>query len=671
MARNRALITGITGQDGSYLAEFLLEQGYEVFGLVRRSSTEKFERIQHIQDRITLLPGDLLDQNSLIDAVRTSRAGEVYNLASQSFVQTSWNQPVLTGEFTALGVTRMLEAVRLVNPEIRFYQASSSEMFGNVLEVPQRESTPFYPRSPYGVAKVYGHYITVNYRESYDLFACSGILFNHECVTAETPVILRRDGLLEILPIEEVVPHPAGPEQGPRCTTEVGPESSFEVWDAGGWAKVTCMTATWNGPEHARRKPVRRIATRGALLQATEDHVVFTTRAGETVERPAGDIAAGDTLALIALPEATNAIALSEEEAWLLGVLVAAGRRRAQGDLRVIHPDARFLDRVAACWRALCAGQPTRIARPNDGDKALEIRLAGEDAFARSLWESLATRGGTRCVPTRVLNASREARLAFLRGLSEAEGRKLLPGSPAFEEYTTSSATLAAGLYWLIGATLGQSASIDAHEHKGQLSYQIRQDAPGDPGEKGQHSRQSLDRVVAVCPLEYRGWLFDLATTTGTFHAGVGKGWIHNSPRRGLEFVTRKISHGVARIKLGLSKELRLGNLDARRDWGYAGDYVRAMWLMLQQRRPDDYVVATGRAHSVRELVELAFSHVGLDWQEFVRIDPAFVRPAEVNLLLGDATKAREELGWQPTVSFEELVTMMVDADLRALEHAR
>lgn len=321
-----ALITGVTGQDGSYLAELLLEQGYRVVGVVRRSSTENFERIAHIKERIELAQADLLDQYSLIDVVRVYQPDEIYNLAAQSFVPTSWNQPVLTGEFTALGVTRMLEAIRLIKPDARFYQASSSEMFGKVRETPQTERTPFYPRSPYGVAKVYGHYITVNYRESYGLFAVSGILFNHE------------------------------------------------------------------------------------------------------------------------------------------------------------------------------------------------------------------------------------------------------------------------------------------------------------------------------------------------------------SPRRGYEFVTRKVSNGVARIKLGLDRELRLGNLEARRDWGFAGDYVRAMWLMLQQEHPDDYVVATGETHSVRELVEIAFHHVGLDWREYVVQDPAFYRPAEVDLLVGDASKARRELGWQPTVSFRQLIEMMVDADLarweRELRHA-
>lgn len=319
MAKKRALVTGLTGQDGSYLAEFLLEQGYEVFGLVRRSSTVNFERISHIQDKIHILSGDLLDQNSLISAVAEAEPDEVYNLAAQSFVPASWGQPVLTGEATALGVMRMLEAVRLVRLDTKFYQASSSEMFGKVRETPQSEGTPFHPRSPYGVAKVYGHWITVNYRESYDLFAVSGILFNHE------------------------------------------------------------------------------------------------------------------------------------------------------------------------------------------------------------------------------------------------------------------------------------------------------------------------------------------------------------SPRRGLEFVTRKVTDGAARIKLGLADELRLGNLDARRDWGFAGDHVRAMWMMLQRDEPQDYVIGTGATHSVRELVELAFGCLDLDWQKFVVQDERFLRPAEVDLLVADPSKAKSELGWEPTVDFENLIRMMVEADMKAL----
>jgi GDPmannose 4,6-dehydratase len=315
-----ALITGITGQDGSYLAELLLEKGHKVFGMVRRSSTEKFDRISHIREKLHLRQADLLDQLSMVRLIEDCQPDEIYNLAAQSFVPTSWEQPMLTGEFNALGVTKMLEAIRLVNKKIKFYQASSSEMFGKVKEVPQNENTPFYPRSPYGVAKVYAHWITVNYRESYGIFAVSGILFNHE------------------------------------------------------------------------------------------------------------------------------------------------------------------------------------------------------------------------------------------------------------------------------------------------------------------------------------------------------------SPRRGLEFVSRKITDGVAKIKLGLAKKLPLGNLDAKRDWGYAGDYVKAMWLMLQKKEPEDFVIATGKNHSVRDLAQIAFEHVGLDYKKFVEVDPKLVRPAEVDVLLGDPSYAQKKLGWKPEVSFEELIKMMVDADLERIK---
>ena len=315
----KALITGITGQDGSYLAEFLLGKGYEVYGMVRRSSSERYERIQHIQNQLRIIQGDMGGLSSLITAIRSVEPDEVYNLAAQSFVPTSWNQPIFTGDITGMGVTRMLEAIRTVNPAIRFYQASSSEMFGKVREVPQKETTPFYPRSPYGVAKVYGHWITVNYRESYNLFTCSGILFNHE------------------------------------------------------------------------------------------------------------------------------------------------------------------------------------------------------------------------------------------------------------------------------------------------------------------------------------------------------------SPRRGMEFVTRKVTYHAAKIKLELANEIRIGNLDSKRDWGFAGDYARAMWLMLQQEEPDDYVIATGETHSVERLLEVAFAHVGLNWRDYAVQDQRFMRPAEVDLLVGDPAKAKQTLGWTPQVSFEELIGMMVEADLKKL----
>ena len=281
---------------------------------------------------------------------------------------------------------------------------------------------------------------------------------------------------------------------------------------------------------------------------------------------------------------------------------------------------------------------------------------------------SLYTRSGHKRIPRRILNASVEARKAFLLGFNAGDGLKSTPCTYEFQGFKTSSAVLAAGLYWLAQTTLRQRAIICPEERNGRLYYQINLNSPDVPGQKGQHLRRPLEEVVTARPVPHADWLFDVATTSGTFHAGIGQGWIHNSPRRGMEFVTRKVTHTVARIKLGMANELRLGNLNSRRDWGFAGDYVKAMWMMLQQEKPDDYVVATGETHSVQELVEVAFSYLDLDWHDFVVQDPRFMRPAEVDLLVGDPSKAGQVLGWEPKVTFVELIQRMVDADIDLLK---
>lgn len=661
----RAFITGITGQDGSYLAELLLEKGYDVHGMVRRASTEKFERIGHLKDRVVFHQADLLDQLSIITALKEAEPHEVYNLAAQSFVPTSWSQPLLTGEFTALGVTRMLEAVRMVDPSIRFYQASSSEMFGKVLEVPQKETTPFYPRSPYGVAKVYGHFITVNYRESYDLFCVSGILFNHECVTADTPVIIRRNGLLDIVPIDEVVPHRTNPRSGLKYTTV--PAEPFEVWDRGGWTLVTTMTATWNDPERTDFKPLRRIAARGACFTCTEDHVLFLANERES---PAGGIETGEELALIDLPGPTDAVIMTETEAWFLGVMAAEGyvsERKA----KFTCGDEDLVDEVERAWRSLtgCGASRSRgVSGFTGGNDTIQLHLIGSSTFARWLRQQLYTKAGKKRVPYRVLNGEQSVRKAFLKGYNAGDGLQAGHGEYEFKSFKTNSTVLAQGLWWLADTTLFQRTILCIEEREGRVYYQINLNSPNDVGDKGAHLRRPRPEVVKTsAPLE-PGWLFDLATESGTFHAGIGAGWIHNSPRRGREFVTRHVSYGVARIALGLDDRLPIGNVNAKRDWGFAGDYVEAMWRMLQQDEPVDYVIGTGIAHSVQELIEIAFDHAGLDWEEYVRVDPERLRPAEVDHLLADPTKAREELGWEPKVSFEEMVKMMVDADIERLK---
>lgn len=679
--RKRALITGITGQDGSYLSELLLEKGYEVHGIIRRTSTFNTDRIDHIyidphneQARLFLHYGDLTDGTTLRRILEEVEPVEIYNLGAQSHVRVSFDSPEYTVDTVGMGTLRLLEAIRdyqhRTHIEVRFYQAGSSEMFGLVQEVPQKETTPFYPRSPYACAKVYAHWQTVNYRESYKLFACNGILFNHECVTAQTPVLIRKDGLIDILPIEDVVPHRTDPKHGTRYTTDLAPEDRFEVWDANGWTEVTCMTATWNGFKHKPNKVVHHIAARGAVYQATSDHVVFVAEGDGYAEKPAGEVKVGESLALIDLPQPTEQIDLTETEAWLLGMIAAEGYVSEEGKVQVTNQDATLLDRVAASWRKVAGGTSSRYIAPSgfeNGKDVIQLRLNGARAYGRYLRESLYSRSGDKRIPKRILNACDRERLAFLAGFHAGDGLKSTPCTYEFQGFKTASAVIAAGLYWLAITTLNQRAIICTEIREGRLYYQINLNSSNVVGQKGQHLRKPLAEVVKAETIDYQGWLFDLATTSGTFHAGVGQGWIHNSPRRGETFVTRKITRALARILAGKQKKLYLGNLDSKRDWGYAKDYVRAMWLMLQQEQPDDYVVATGETHSIREFLSLAFGYVNLKWEDYVEFDERYLRPSEVDLLIGDPSKTQQKLGWQPSVTFKELVALMLDADMQAL----
>ncbi|MGA8575364.1 MAG: GDP-mannose 4,6-dehydratase [Candidatus Cybelea sp.] len=667
-----ALVTGITGQDGSYLAEFLLEKGYRVVGMTRRTSTEVHERIEHIVDDVEIFSGDLLDQSSITSIVDAVAPDEIYNLAAQSFVPASWSQPVLTGEFTALGVTRVLEAVRQVNPAIRFYQASSSEMFGKVVETPQTETTPFYPRSPYGVAKVYGHWITVNYRESYGLYACSGISFNHESVSHSTPVMIRRNGIIDIVEIGDLL---RVREKGANVQNfDLG--EALEVWDGAAFVRARYGTAYRHRPS-VDNKGVRRIEARCGSVSLTADHVMFLSDG----ECRAGGVLFGDKMHRSNFPEAPDFSNMTRDFAWMLGAFVGDGNAYIDADR---HPHAKFTNsnealrgRFSEMWRRQTLGSTTYSATSSGfvpGRTVGALALNGAPRMVEWLREECYTPSGYKRVPRVVLNAGEEAWRAFLEGYNATDGLKAGRGAHPFKNFKTNSPTLAMGLWWMSRKALRQECVLNVDvgpaERPGPF-YSINLRSPNARG-LGAHLRTDL-RVVKriVEDPHYDGWLYDLTTETGRFHAGVGELVIHNSPRRGKEFVTRKISDGVARIKLGLAKELRLGNLDAHRDWGFAGDFVRAMWLMLQQGAPDDCVIATGRSHSVRDFVRIAFETAGLgSFEPYVTIDPRFVRPAEVDHLIGDASKAKEKLGWEPEVDFEQLVAMMVESDIKRCERS-
>ena len=658
-----ALITGVTGQDGSYLAELLLAKGYDVHGMVRRASTEKFDRIEHIRDRITLHQGDLLDQRSLVDALRASKPSEIYNLAAMSFVAVSWIQPTLTAEFTGTGVTRMLEAMREVCPEARFYQASSSEMFGKVLEVPQTETTPFYPRSPYGVAKAYGHFITVNYRESYDLHATSGILFNHECFSESTPLLVREDGVIAVKTPTDLVPlvRKGGSVQN------FLPKHFIEIWDGQGWTPVTTITATrWR--EDDRDHELLSIEARAGVVNVTAHHNMLDA---EYAKVAACDVERGDELALAQdMPPTSDWSVVTPELAEFLGLMAADGYvTRDRGTPRFTNNDPLLRARAALLWSRLFLGGSKESSCASGFNKTAtveNVNLTGCPSVTPWLREQLYTRAGLKQVPPVILNAPNELQRSFLDGYYAGDGLKRGSG----ESIKTNSPVLAQGLCWMYHVA-GQPASVYAEQRDGRTYYQLNLLSPVRVGAKGQHLRKSPAEVRRITPafVQEDQWVFDLETESGMFCAGVGRLVISNSPRRGLEFVTRKITWHAAAIKHGLQKELRLGNLDAERDWGYAKDYVEAMWLMLQRDIPEDYVIATGKANSVRECCEVAFDEAGLgDFQQYVTIDPAFVRPAEVDHLIGDPGKAERDLGWKPQTSFEELIRLMTRADLELLK---
>ena len=659
----RALVTGITGQDGLYLGELLAAKGYEVFGLVRGQNNPKIETVEKIIPSVQLVLGDLTDLPSLIGAMEESQPHEVYNLGAISFVGLSWKQAELTGEITGMGVLRMLEAIRIHTQgdmgKVRFYQASSSEMFGKVRETPQKESTPFHPRSPYGVAKTFGHYMTVNYRESYGAYACSGILFNHESITQQTPVLISHDDVIDVVPIGELVDCDSL-KRVPGTRRTIRPGGMFRVWDGEQFVGVDAVTAYWYDGD--------TVVThgRGAVIQTTPDHVHFTA---DHAERQAQAFESGDRLWLSDDPPHWQTTVLTEEEAWLLGFLAAEGYVSPEGSIRVTCSDMVALKQAGDCWQRVRGGGMRAGSTPSafSSNTTPMLDLTGDRAYGRMIREELYCRDGSKRVPVRVLNASPELQRIFLTAYNLGDGLKAGNGTDEFKSFRTTSPVLATGLMWMVRTVLGRKVSV--YEQPGALggghSYLINMTSGGDYGSKGAHLRKPADEVRKVERRPYRGFMCDLATETERYAAGVGLLVTHNSPRRGHEFVTRKVTRAVARIALGLQETVSLGNLEAQRDWGFAGDYVDAMHRMLQQDEPDDYVIATGETHTIRELLEVAFKRVGIDdWESKVEQDPRYFRPAEVDLLIGDASKAKEQLGWTPTVSFQELIERMVDADM-------
>ena len=713
----KALITGITGQDGSYLAEFLLAKGYQVYGIVRRSSSFNTGRLDPIyQDphvvnrRLTLMYGDLNDASSINRILRIVRPHEIYNLAAQSHVKVSFEIPEYTSEVTALGTLRILEAIRETKIPARFYQASSSELYGRA-PAPQNEKTPFEPVSPYAVAKLFAYWTTKNYRDSYGLYACNGILFNHETIASFMPMFFKKasDEQFDIKPISEIVSFDES-----RKEYQGKEVSGICVWGKNGWVDVKYASAYPHDVNGDNKWP-RYINSRSGAFMATGSHVAFM-EGGE--EKETSKIAVGEKLELIDLPRApeTGSRPMPEEEAELLGMMVGDGSfTHAKSGIglhgKFTNSCPNMRERFSDLWSKVTGGAtkyyPTRSGF--NPDKVVgQLGLSGGSDWLRA--SDIYNLDRTKRVPKAVLNAPVNVMLAFLRGYNATDGLKNNPCTYEFRNFKTNSATLAMGLWYLIDRTTKQNVNLTVEtKEDGRIFYSLNLLTTVDNVSKEMMIRE-LEMTEAVSQREisrrtgisrtfirkiqnggaaclkhhlekpaaevkkiiempnYQGWFYDLETSSGEFHCGVGRAHVHNSPRRGETFVTRKITMALARIKLGLQKKLYLGNLDAKRDWGYAKDYVEAMGMMLQQKKADDYVIATGETHTVREFLTEAFGYVGLNWKKHVEIDKSYFRPLEVNVLQGDNRKARKKLGWAPKVKFKQLVRIMVDADMEKIK---
>lgn len=675
----KAIISGITGQDGSYLAELLLEKGYEVFGLQRRVSLPNTSRIDHLFGikGFNMTYADLSDSSNLLRVIKKIEPDEFYNLGAQSHVGVSFDVPEFTVNTNALGPLRILETIRNLEMPIRYYQASSSEMFGKILENPQKETTPFNPQSPYGLSKVFAFHITKIYRTGYNVFASNGILFNHECVTAQTPVIIRANGLIDVVFIEEIVPHREDPNHGRKYSTVSN--GNLEIWDKDKWSKIKTLTATWNQAGSINDKLVQRVVCRGGYYEATRDHLSFL-EGGREMET--GKLCAGDILELSILPDLPAKTVVSLEEAEFLGMMVADGYISQDGKCRFINNDKILRQRVSDLWQKVAGGYSHETRHKSGFPQAKEVfavDLSGNRDYGRFIWRECYSQKLFKKVPRRILNAHQDILLAFLRGYNVCDGLKGGRQKTEFKGFTTNSAVLALGLWFLVDRALSLRITLHPELRDGHTYFHLNINSPRRT--KGQHLQRKISEVKYVKGFDYTGWLFDLETESGTFSAGVGLTWVHNSPRRGVNFVTRKVTMGLSRIHLGLQKTLKLGNLDAKRDWGYAKDYVGAIWKILQHKEPDDFLISTGETHSVREFVEEVGEYLGMKivWSGkgvrekginrktgkiVVEVDKQYFRPNEVEFLQGDSSKAQTLLGWKPRTTFSALAKLMTDADL-------
>ena len=789
-----AFITGITGQDGSYLSELLIEKQYKVYGIVRRNSELfNYSRLSHIRDSLNLIYGDLSDSLSLSNIINIILSNnkdysvlEIYNLGAQSHVHISFEIPEYTAQVDGIGVLKLLECIRQLDikdrEKIRFYQAGTSEMFGKVLQIPQNEMTPFNPQSPYASAKVYSHYIVKNYRESYNLFACNGVLFNHETLAGFMPVIFKQNNIINIKPICEVVKNHTKydsilVDEKINHYQEGEVETELFIWDNNDWTKVKFAS----GYPHDQKdnKNPRFIISKNASYMITSNHVAIME---DDSEVECKNLKLGDKLKLVKFPKINDYDNINKSlykfnkpvisnieccycnhifarksnydkhidkckinrefynnkiniyEAEFLGLIVGDGS--FGNNVRFTNKSKELHNYVIDLWEKIgkfnnkeCTYRISEIRSGfNPNEIIFQLNLNGFNDFFKKY--EIYNEDKTKRVPVIILNSPQNIQEKFLEGYNKADGLKSNKCVYKFKNFKTNSATLAQGLIYLLENTTGQKYNINVESifkfNKHRLYYSINVlsntryslDKTKEKSEliKDMHSSnisqreihrrinitRSLIRKVVNTGYEgglnhhnskqdneikkiinmdnYNGWFYDLETESGKFQAGIGKGRIHNSPRRGENFVTKKIINYVKKVRDSTDngKILTLGNINSKRDWGHAKDYVMAMWLMLQQDKPDDYVIGMGETYTIRSFVEKAFKKIDVDieWSGkdldevgidkktrkiLVNISEKYFRPNEVDILLSDSQKARENLKWKPEYdSLDKLIDSML-----------
>lgn len=691
MGKPKALITGISGQTGAYLAKKLLEQNYDVVGTARRTASGELWRLKELgvsSSLVSVETMELTEQGNIDRVIKKHKPNQVYHLAAQSFVGDSFECPIWTGDTNALGTARLLEALRNHSPESRYVHASTSEMFGKVQTVPQNEKTDFYPRSPYGIAKLYAHWMGVNYRESYGMHCSNLVAFNHECVTSGTPILFKNGAFVDIKPIDEIVPHGKNPRKG-KTFTKICKKNKdcdkIKVWDGCGWTNVTAFTANWKSEE------VSMPQTRGGLVETTGDHVRFLN--DKETEVKTCDLAEGDKVwncKKFSKFHENHFDSMTKEKAWLLGLLVADGhvakcKNSNSYSVYVVGKNQATLSKVKNIWEKTFCTKATfgyTSSGFNEGEKIPRVRFSGTQ-ICRWLYEEIYNKDKTKRVPKIILNSSIEIRMSFLSGFSAGDGLKnkhYEMNGGISNSFKTTSPTLALGVCYLL-RSFGKGYSVyhQGYTTAGSDIFQInvRQKA-----RFGQHLAKDDAEITKISKRDYEGWVFDLATESKRFMAGIGETIIHNSPIRGTQFVTRKITQNIAKWKLGKIKGFELGNMSAKRDWSHASDVANAYILLCNSEKCGDYVVGSGIEHSVRDFVKMAFRVVGQDVgfvgegvnevvvvngqkEPVISVNPKYYRPCEVDTLLADPTSIKKDLGWNPKHDLASMIEEMVDYDLK------